>query len=321
MYKRIRDFFKVKSGDFHAKDELKEGLIPLISCGDSDNGCIGYFDIPRDKTHKGAITVAYNGQPLTTKFHPYIFGAKDDIAVLIPLTKLLDTTLFYIAALINNSKWRYSYGRKCFREKLLNLILALPLIDGQIDENYISKVFSVKYRDFIPPKSGSGIPNIPSFKWHIFNLLDIFEVCRGDFHSITDLAGGEYPTVSRVTADNGVVGYHERPDGAKKYKKGSLTISTVGGDAFVQLDDFIVTDNVIVCTPKKHLRISTLFFIAFVLNRQKWRYSYGRQCYMNKVGRINFYLPIAIGKEIDEAGIAKVIEETSYWGEIKANFK
>ena len=84
VFKRIRDIFKVKSGDFHATKELDEGSTPLISCGDSDNGCVGYFDIPRNRIYKRAITVAYNGQPLTVKFHPYEFGAKDDVAVLIP---------------------------------------------------------------------------------------------------------------------------------------------------------------------------------------------------------------------------------------------
>ena len=320
MSMRIRDCFEVKSGDFHSKEELGEGLIPLISCGDSENGCIGYFDIPADKVYRGSITVAYNGQPLTTKFHPYPFGAKDDVAVLMPLKEYRDTTLYYIASIIDRNKWRYSYGRKCFREKLSNLTLALPSVNGQIDEDGISKAFYFNYRDFMPLKSGSGVKNIPCLNWRLFSLSDIFKTRRGDFHSIADLAEGEYTTVSRVSSDNGVVGNYEIPDDAKKYQKGCVTISTVGGDAFVQLDEFIATDNVIVCTPKSELSISTLFFVAFVLNRQKWRYSYGRQCYMNKVGRINFYLPVKAGGEIDETGIAKVVERTAYWGAVKAIF-
>jgi hypothetical protein len=316
--KPLSSLFKVKSGDFHATKELDVGTTPLISCGESDNGFVGYYDIPRNKIYKRAITVAYNGQPLTTKFHPYKFGAKDDVAILIPSVPLKDTTLLYIAALIDRNKWRYSYGRKCFREKLSNLSLLLPMLSGEkIDEKYIERIFSKQYQDFIPRTLRSGIEHVPKLKWRNFNLTEIFIPQRGDFHSITDLDIGDDMTVSRVSSNNGVVGYFDRPQDARKYQKGCLTISTVGGDAFVQLDDFIATDNVIVCVPKKKLRASTLFFISFMLDRQKWRYSYGRQCYMNKIPKISFYLPV-VKNDLDEDGMEKVIEQSPYWNVIKS---
>lgn len=319
--KRINEIFKVKSGDFHATKELDEGLVPLISCGEYDNGFIGYFNIPQNKSYEHAITVAYNGQPLTTKYHPYTFGAKDDVAVLIPRKPLRDNTLLYIAVLIDRNKWRYSYGRKCFREKLSNLSLNIPMLSNeQVDEEYIDRIFSDRLEDFVPLKDSDGIEDVPSFKWHKFSLSEIFKTQRGDFHSISDLDSGSYMTVSRVSSNNGVVGYYDRPEGANKYSKGCLTISTVGGDTFVQLDDFIATDNVIVCMPKKSLRVTTLFFISFMLNRQKWRYSYGRQCYMNKVSKISFHLPVANGN-LDENGMEKLVEQSPFWKEIKSRFK
>lgn len=145
--KRIKDLFKVKSGDFHAaQKELDPGLIPLISCGDTDNGLVDYFNIPLEKTYQRCLTVAYNGLPLTTKYHPYRFGAKDDVAVLIPCKPLKDTTLFYIAALLNRRTWRYSYGRKCFREKLRNVRINVPVTNSDseeevIDEDYITNLY------------------------------------------------------------------------------------------------------------------------------------------------------------------------------------
>lgn len=314
--------FSIHSGDYHAIKELDAGHIPLISCGDTDNGCIGYFDIPPQKTYSHCITVAYNGSwPLLSKFHPYIFGAKDDVAVLIPKKPLLSTTLLYIASLLNKNVWRYSYGRKCFRRKLERFSLPLPMIDNEhIDEEYVSKMFVSEYRSFIPTKSNNGIDIIPSFKWKLFNIIEVFSIRRGDFHSISDLDNGNCVTISRVSTDNGVVGYFEKPEDAIEYEKGCLTISTVGADTFVQLERFIATDNVIVCTPKKSLRITTLFFMAFILNRQRWRYSYGRQCYMNKVKKIAFHLPVADNGDLDEEGIAKVVEQSEYWNEIKYKF-
>jgi type I restriction enzyme M protein len=122
----LTSLFVVKAGDYHATKELDAGSIPLISCGDTDNGLVGYYDIPTEKTYENSITVAFNGLPLTTKYHPYKFGAKDDVAVLIPREPMSKKVLVYISALLNLQKWRYSYGRKCFREKLELFEIVLP---------------------------------------------------------------------------------------------------------------------------------------------------------------------------------------------------
>jgi type I restriction enzyme M protein len=144
---RLRELFDVRSGEFHAKSELDAGDIPLISCGDLHNGLVGYFDISEEVRHSHALTVAYNGSwPIMTKFHPYEFGAKDDVAVLIPLQPMRDSLMLYIASLLNGMIWRYSYGRKCFRTKLQNVSLLLPvtLADGKeiIDERVPIELFN-----------------------------------------------------------------------------------------------------------------------------------------------------------------------------------
>lgn len=321
LNKKISELFQVKSGDYHATKELDPGDVPLISCGDTSNGFIGYFDIPAERTYRRAITVAYNGSwPLLSKFHPYTFGAKDDVAVLIPRAEFQDATLFYIAAMLNRNTWRYSYGRKCFREKLMKFEVPVPVraIDGQerIDEAAIRSLAPVGPDRYLPAKSSDGISKIPSLQWKDFSILDLFEIERGDFHSIASLDPGTVMTVSRVTEDNGVVGYYDPPDGARLYGSSRITVSTVGGDSFVQLGRFIATDNVVVCAPKNQMRVSTLFFIAFILNRQRWRYSYGRQCYKTKLAMANIPLPVDAGGHVDEDTIESIVEQASYWKQI-----
>jgi type I restriction enzyme M protein len=142
---RVKNLFEVRSGDCHATSELDPGDIPLISCGDLNNGLVGYFDIPSDWIYAHAITVAYNGSwPLTTKFHPYKFGAKDDVAVLLPLSSMKDSVMLYVAAHLNRMIWRYSYGRKCFREKLQDVALLVPVMNAEsdvIDERLPDELF------------------------------------------------------------------------------------------------------------------------------------------------------------------------------------
>jgi hypothetical protein len=139
----LGELFHVKSGDFHSTSELDTGNTALISCGETNNGLVGYFDIPEEFAYQHTLTVAYNGQPLTTKFHPYKFGAKDDVAVLLPYQPMQDTTLLYVASQLNSAMWRYSYGRKCFREKLRNVAIFVPIKNDWIDEKAVA--------NFCPP--------------------------------------------------------------------------------------------------------------------------------------------------------------------------
>lgn len=327
MQKRIDDLFCVKSGDFHATKELDPGEVPLISCGDGNNGLVGLFDIPEEKRYRHCITVAYNGSwPLLAKFHPYEFGAKDDVAVLIPRSGMQDATLLYVAALLNRATWRYSYGRKCFREKLRNVSLTVPVLEGSeegslIDEQAIAELCGIDIRELVPEKSRSGSAPMLTLQWKSFNILDLFDIERGDFHSLAALDPGPYRTVSRVTEDNGIVGYFDIPDGAVVYPGGQITVSTVGGDAFVQPKEFIATDNVIICTPKTPLPVAVLFFIAFALNQAKWRYSYGRQCYRTKFGMTRIWLPVTEQGDLDEISMKLLVTNTAYWPRVEEGLK
>jgi len=321
---RIDRLFDVKSGDYHATYELDPGDTPLISCGTTDNGFVGFFDIPPEKTYRRAITVAYNGLPLTTKFHPYRFGAKDDVAVLRPLEPMQDATLLYVASQLNMLVWRYSYGRKCYRQKLQNVRVLVPLVSSngavQIDEQATAALLPKPVDAYIPKMASADAGGIPPLVWARFTMLEVFDLSRGDFHALDDLDPGTCMTVSRVTTDNGVVGYFDRPNRARMYERGVITVSTVGGDAFVQLDDFIATDNVIMCVPKEPLRPTTLYFAAFMLNQQKWRYSYGRQCYREKLSHATIELPVCANGDFDEDAMEMIVGRARLWPHIERRF-
>lgn len=146
MSVKVYQLFHVISGDFHAMKDLDPGSVPLVSCGDTDNGVVGYYDIPKEAQYHRAITVAYNGSwPIMAKVHPYHFGAKDDVAVLKPRHPMSGRALLYVAALFNRLTWRYSYGRKCFQAKLTNVDLLIPTVEideeMRVDEDAVRKVY------------------------------------------------------------------------------------------------------------------------------------------------------------------------------------
>ncbi len=152
-----------------------------------------------------------------------------------------------------------------------------------------------------PLESQTSPPSsLPSTNFRLFNITELFDLERGDFHSLDDLELGPYPTVSRLADNQGVVGFYEKPDNAKIYNKLLITVSTTSGDAFVQVEYFIATDNVVILKPNRSLSLSTLFFIQLMINEIRWRWSYGRQCYKGKFQKTQIYLPVDTKGEINE---------------------
>lgn len=148
---QLSDIFEIKVGTIHKTESLDEGKTPLISCSEVENGIVGYFDIPETEKFKDALTVSFDGKPLTVKYHTYTFATYDNVGVLIPKKTLQKTTLVFIASQISLQQWRYSYGRKCYRAKIKKLSIEVPVdTSGKIDEDAIKKlVKTVPYSDFV----------------------------------------------------------------------------------------------------------------------------------------------------------------------------
>jgi hypothetical protein len=313
---KLKDLFDIKRGTVHSSSALEVGETPLVSCKADYDGIEGYFDIPKNERFSKAVTIASDGQPLATFYHNYEFGAKDNVLVCISKKGLKLSTIYFIVARLNKQKWRYYYGRKCYLNRVDKVDISLPIKEnGEIDQETIEKKFPINISERIPEKKKREKLQI-KLKFKEFPITDLFFLERGDFHSIDALAKGQLPTVSRITDNNGIVGYYEMPEDAKVHPKLFITVSTTSSDAFVQLNDFIATDNVVICKPKKPMDTETLFFIQMMINKQKWKYSYGRQAYKRVFEKTKVLLPTINGK-LDRENIKKIVRNTTYWKEIK----
>ena len=150
----LTDIFVIRSGDYHKAEGLPDGTTPLVSCGMTNNGVVRYCDVQKDRIYRNALTVAYNGSPMVTKYHPYPFAAKDDVAILLPVWPLKVTTLLFVQMMLARETWRYSYGRKCFKGKLSRMSVSLPTKGcKQLDEDLMARIMNnTSYWDFIAAK-------------------------------------------------------------------------------------------------------------------------------------------------------------------------
>jgi type I restriction-modification system DNA methylase subunit len=139
----ITDVFiePIKTGEYHVSSILDPGSIPLVSCVSEDGGFEGLFDIEKNKTLKNAITIACDGMPLTSFFHYYPFVAKDNVLICKSKKQYRFTTLLFITTQINSLRWRFSYGRKCYENKVHKIKIYLPFKGKDIDEDYIENLF------------------------------------------------------------------------------------------------------------------------------------------------------------------------------------
>jgi hypothetical protein len=285
---KISDVFKVITAKSRSIDDYSEGNVPFISNGFYNNGVVGHvepFDDDRviDKT---AICVSAFCEA-TVQNAPFIGRGNggSGMTILVPKDTSMsyDSLILYSSLINTNIRWRYSYGRMVTKGRISNeLIQKLPSDS------------SIKFKNLrrLLPEIKDNNKIEGSLKLEPFLITDLFSLQHGDFHSLAAIDEGEYPTVSRIESNNGIVGYYDKIPEANIYPKKTITVSTVTGDSFVQLDPFISTDNVVLLTPLRKFKDTSLFYISLMINKEKWRWMYGRQCYKSKFSTTKIQLPI-----------------------------
>ncbi|MBN1683200.1 restriction endonuclease subunit S [Candidatus Bathyarchaeota archaeon] len=309
----IKSLFKIRYGDrtYTDKGVLDDGLTPLIASQGIENGVYGFFNIPT-KYNSPIITVPRTGSIGYTFVQLLPCTVTDDCIILIPKKPMSVEYLYYVAAIVRFSRWRFNYARKITPTRL-------GIIKILSDEEFTPTIFYREmYKQLYPKASQKIISPMSPVSFLNFNITDLFILERGHFHALDQLEKGNCPTVSRISVNNGVTGFYNKPAKAKTLPKTTLTVSTVTGDAFIQHSSFIATDNVVICRPKIPMIVTTLIYIQALLNKVKWRYSYGRQCYKGNFQKTVLNLPINKDNTINENYIEQLVTALPYWDEYKA---
>jgi hypothetical protein len=63
---------------------------------------------------------------------------------------------------------------------------------------------------------------------------------------------------------------------------------------------------------------TSAYFIAAMINDQKWRYGYGRQPYIGKLSALTIRLPLH-GDVLDETTIERMVKSQPYWQFVETN--
>ena len=145
--------FDVRKGKRLTSEDQIEGKTPYIGAIDSNNGVANH--IGQQPIHsKGTISLSYNGSIGEAFFQPEDYWATDDVNALYLKSeygKLSVFTGLFIATILRQEKYRFSYGRKWGLSEMKNTLISLPVKkdgvpDWQWMENYMQ---SLPYSDRI----------------------------------------------------------------------------------------------------------------------------------------------------------------------------
>jgi hypothetical protein len=230
----------------------------------------------------GHITVALGGSVLSSfvQYKPFYTGFH--VMVLEPKKEMrLEEKLFYCHCIKMNA-YRYRYGRQANKTLKDIKLPGLPdwLKPYTIDFSRIET--KIEKRE-LP----LGIP-----RWRRFRIDELFDI-RGTKTTMRDtLEGygyGIYPYVTTQAANNGVNGFYNYYT-----ETGNVLVidSAVAGYCSYQEKNFSASDHVEKLAPRFKLNKYIGLFLVSIINKEGYRYSYGRKCNQIQIKNTAVKLPV-----------------------------
>lgn len=307
---KLKNLFFIEYGqrDYTSKAFLEDrrGFIPLISSGANNNGFFGRFDIK--PKYKGVISVARTGSVGWSFYHPYDCCIDDNCIVLLPKEKLSDEKMLYLTLLINKDRYRYMYGRQVTPKRLGDI--DLPDFPSFIDNYKLPDVS--KLQNVLNNKKLS----IKDKEWKQFRLDSLFSFERGKCGSAEKLLekGEEVSYIGAKKEENGFMYKVVRNE--NYITKGNCIVFIGDGQGSVgystyQENDFIGSTTLSMGR-NRHLNKYNAIFIITLLDKERFKYSFGRKWNGEKLKNTKIQLPIDADKNPDWQFMENYIKSLPY---------
>ncbi len=286
---KLKNLFEIEYGqrEYHSKAFLEDshGSIPLISSGANNNGFFGRFNIkPR---YRNIISVASTGSVGWAFYHGYDCCVDDNCLALLPKEKLSDEKMLYLTLLINKDRYRYMYGRQVTPKRIGEI--ELPNFPSYLNSRKVPDVSKIQNP---AKKSRLSLKNV---EWRLFKLGNIFSFERGKCGSAEKLLekGEEIFYVGAKKEDNGFMYKVLRDE--SYVTKGNCIVFIGDGQGSVgystyQENDFIGSTTLSMGRNDNLNKYNALFIIT-LLDKERFKYSFGRKWNGDKLKNTKIKLP------------------------------
>lgn len=255
----------------------------------------------------GNITCAVGGSVLSTfvQNKPYYHGFH--LFTLIPKKKMEMVEKLYYSHIINENKYKYSYGRQA------NKTLAEIELPEEIPE-WLNSFDLNKYDLMIQTKNEQSSTPLNIITWKEFKIKDIFELKNCKCSNASDLIdGNDIPYIGAKKNENGIMKYVKYDENL--VSKGNCIIFICDGQGSVGYSnyneyDFIGSTTLTTGYNKKLNRYNGLFLVT-ILDKERPKYSFGRK-YKKSLPNTIINLPITSLGEIDWDFMENYIKKLPY---------
>lgn len=132
--------------------------------------------------------------------------------------------------------------------------------------------------------------NTKTWKW--FNYKDIFEIRKGKRLTKADMIPGNIPYVGATDSNNGLTARIANNEHLHSANTISVSYNGSIAEAFYQTKEFWATDDVNVLYPKFDLNKEIALFLTTIINREKYRFNYGRKWDKELMEQSQIRLPV-----------------------------
>ncbi|MBQ9427195.1 MAG: restriction endonuclease subunit S [Paludibacteraceae bacterium] len=297
-----------------------EDGIPFVTRTATNNGVGGIVE-PIDGVvpyPAESLSIALGGSIGSTFLQTKDFYTSQNVAVLQPKTKLSNDVLLFLSVLVEKEcNQRFvAFGRELNKHIKRDFTIKLPVTpEGTPDWKYMEdfvkdqiipqlpkkaqKVWLQKY-DTTPQKQENMKLNTQDWKW--FRPCDIFtEISIAPSSDLNSLELDPYGVsyLSRAVVNNGYECKVKRDE--NKVTKGnfiSVVMVGVPSFAFYQANDVICSQNILVLRYPSINQYNALF-LSTILQKDGYRYSYGRTLSITNFLQIRIKLPVTPSGEPD----------------------
>jgi len=288
--KRLDEIFEIKNSpslELMNCEQIEDGIC-FVSRTSANNGIVARVKLldELEPMPANAITVALGGSVLSSFYQDEPFYTAFHIACLYPKFELTKEQMLYYAYIIEQNKYRYNFGRQANRT-LKNILI--PDIAELPD--YVNKISIADYqfeRESVLNKKMS----LHTEKWKWFELQEIFDIYTSSDENYLKSKDGSVPYVSSTQFNNGVSSYVQSDT---VQNENTITVARNGsvGSTFYHSYNYCASpDDVRIFSPKFELNKYMGIFLCVLIEKEKYRFAYGRKFGTKRMKITKIKLPI-----------------------------
>ena len=295
---KLSEAFDIESGvslELNKMNKVnKSEGIPFVSRTSQSSGISAYVaEVEGVRPNEGhTLSVAGVGPTLAIFYQPEPYYRGHDVYTLKPKRKLTLNEMLYYCVAIN---YCLAIGMDELETNDENQVkhilhdLEIPSFDeipNWVHEDKSSMSSSSK------SKSGTDL-DLWGRTWKRFPIPQLFEITGANekvsYRVVKSHGEGNNPYVTTSASNNGVRGFY-----AYATEEGGVITfdSAVKGYCAYQAEAFSASDHVEKLIPRFPINAPLALFLVTLLNKEQFRYNYGRKCSQERMALISIKLPV-----------------------------